>query len=64
MKIINIILAFGVFVIWLISLIKEWGLGVNVLLGIMFPLILFLDDLISKPINLIGWEIKRQEKRK
>jgi len=60
MKIINILFAIITFIVWGYSLYDNWGIAINIMLGIMGLIFLFLDDLLYKPINLIGWTIKKQ----
>ena len=60
MKGINIVLGMVSFGIWAYSLYDNWGIAISIILGIMGLIFLFLDDLLYKPINLIGWTIKEQ----
>ena len=50
--------------IWIYSLRYKWGIAINILLGILAIFIFFFDDLLYKPINLVGWEIKKDEEGK
>ena len=61
MKVYNIIFSIIIFLIWIYSLINKWGLALNILLGIMFLIVLFYDDLIYKPIELIGWTLQDKQ---
>jgi len=38
-------------------MIDNWGIAINILLGVCIPIFLLLDDLLYKPIELIGWKV-------
>lgn len=59
MKIYNWILGFGMLGLWIYSLIANLGVLVNVGIGIMIPVMFLFDDLLYKPIELIGWKISK-----
>jgi hypothetical protein len=47
--------------LWIYSLYAQWGVLINILLGIQFIFICFFESLLHKPINLIGWTIAETE---
>ena len=62
MKGINIVLGIVGFGIWGYSLYNKWGITINIVLGLLSLVMLFFDDLLYKPIDLIGWMISKEEK--
>ena len=62
MKGINIVLGMVGFGIWGYSLYDKWGIGINIILGLLSLLMLFFDDLLYKPLDLIGFIINKEEK--
>ena len=63
MKIINYILSFGMLGLWIYSLIANLGILVNIGIGILIPIMFLFDDLLYKPIDLIGWKVVETQKQ-
>ena len=47
--------------LWVYSLYAQLGIVLNILLGILFIFICFFEELLWKPIDLIGWTIAETE---
>jgi hypothetical protein len=43
------------------SLYLKWGVLISISFGILMLIFFFLDDLLWKPINLIGWKIAKED---
>ena len=47
--------------LWVYSLYAQLGIALNILLGILFIFICFFEELLWKPIDLIGWTVAETE---
>ena len=45
-------------VLWLWSLVTKQEVVISILIGILTIFLFFFDDLLYKPIELIGWNLK------
>ena len=61
MNTINFILGCIVGFVWMASLYLKWGVLISISFGILMLIFFFLDDLLWKPINLIGWKIAKED---